>query len=543
MKKLLTLYFFCCLILCQSGAHAQKDVPETVRSWIAGELKKAGNQKNIKDYNNSSSFFKKDSARIVGYLKGYERSLGFSTGIVYASNELLREDYPRVIEIYEDGRFEVTIPVWHPQTYFADFKDRFIDFYIEPGQTLAIIIDWAKVSTTRHGNSSGIFYQGAGGKINNDLNTLHLNIPEYKEYDSDLKLSPADFSKKYLTLWNIANSSLTQQCTEKKIHPQAQKIAQSILNNRFGGFLFDFVRHREYKKREDSTSANLQIPVHDSYYSFLKRIDLNDLSLMVAKEFSSFINRYEYGKPYNDAMKLGNKISVTGLDKEKQALRITDSLVLANYGTNNNLVYKVAGLRRLPFVLKYSFQGESKDSRKSFLSYFKEQQPNSFFKNEAEIALQKVEAMEAGTGYSIPQSKAGSIFKKIVDPYKGKLLFVDFWATTCGPCVSGIKYMKDTRAKYKDNADFSFLFITSEDESPKKDYEKFVKEQELVNTVILNIDDYRYLRELFRFNGIPRYAVISAEGLVLNDNFEMYNFNYSLGKLLPKYAQMPVAKE
>ena len=542
MKKLLALYFFCCLSLCQSGVQAQKDVPETVRSWITGELKKAKNQTLIKEYN-SNSFFKKDSARIVGYLKGYERSLGFSTGIVYASNELLREDYPRVIEIYEDGRFEVTIPIWHPRTYFAEFKDRFIDFYVEPGQTLALIIDWPRVSTVHHGNSSGIFYQGIGGDINNDLNKLHLGIPEYKEYSSDLKLSPADFSKKYLDLWSNANNNLTQQCVDKKTHRQAQKIAQSILNNRFGSYLFDFVRVREYEKEKDSTNTNLQTAIPDSYYGFLKRIDLNDLSLMVSKEFSLFINRYEYGKPYSEAMRLGNNMSTTGLNKVKQASQLTDSLVLANYGANNNLVCKVADLRRLSFVLKYSFQGESKDSRKSFVSYFKEQQPNSFFKNEAEIALQKVKAMESGTGYSISQSKAGSILKKIVEPYKGKLLFVDFWATTCGPCVSGIKYMKDTRAKYKDNPDFNFLFITSEDESPKKDYEKFVKEQELANTVILNIDDYRYLRELFRFNGIPRYVLISAEGLVLNDNFEMYNFNYSLGKLLPKYAQMPVVKE
>ena len=135
------------------------------------------------------------------------------------------------------------------------------------------------------------------------------------------------------------------------------------------------------------------------------------------------------------------------------------------------------------------------------------------------------------TAYSLPTGKATEVFRKITDPFKGKILFVDFWATTCGPCVGGIKAMKETREKYKDNPDFDFLFITDERSTPEEDYKKFIGEQEMKNTFRLTEDDFNYLRELFKFNGIPRYVVIDKEGKVLNGDFEMWNFETELTKM------------
>ena len=76
------------------------------------------------------------------------------------------------------------------------------------------------------------------------------------------------------------------------------------------------------------------------------------------------------------------------------------------------------------------------------------------------------------------------------------------------------------------------MFITDERSSPIKRYTKFVNDQELKNIYRLPLDDYNYLRELFKFNGIPRYVVIDKKGDVLNDDFPMYNFSYELKKIL-----------
>ena len=92
--------------------------------------------------------------------------------------------------------------------------------------------------------------------------------------------------------------------------------------------------------------------------------------------------------------------------------------------------------------------------------------------------------------------------------------------------------MKEIRKKYEGNKDFEFVFITEDAASPTADYRKFVKEQELKNAFIVLTDDFQYLRELFKFNGIPRYVVIDKNGKVLNDNFAMHNFESELAGVL-----------
>ena len=62
-------------------------------------------------------------------------------------------------------------------------------------------------------------------------------------------------------------------------------------------------------------------------------------------------------------------------------------------------------------------------------------------------------------------------------------------------------------------------------------YDEFIKEQDMVKTYRLPDDDFKYLRQLFNFNGIPRYVLISKEGKVLNNDFPMYNLESELVKL------------
>ena len=130
---------------------------------------------------------------------------------------------------------------------------------------------------------------------------------------------------------------------------------------------------------------------------------------------------------------------------------------------------------------------------------------------------------ESQAAYQLPDTYEANIFKELIAPFKGKILLVDFWATTCGPCISSIRQHKTLRERYKDSPDVDFVFITSENESPLSAYNNFVNEQELTHTYRLTADQYRYMRQLFRFNGIPRYVLVDREGKIIDDNFSSHN--------------------
>ena len=102
--------------------------------------------------------------------------------------------------------------------------------------------------------------------------------------------------------------------------------------------------------------------------------------------------------------------------------------------------------------------------------------------------------------------------------------------------------------------DVDFVFITSEELSPLGAYNNFVKEQELTHTYRINADQYRYLRQLFRFNGIPRYVLVDKEGNMLDDNAIISNLERRLveaymklsptaQKFLIEYAEKLISDE
>ena len=53
------------------------------------------------------------------------------------------------------------------------------------------------------------------------------------------------------------------------------------------------------------------------------------------------------------------------------------------------------------------------------------------------------------------------------------------------------------------------------------------------NLFRLSEDEYNYLRQLFRFNGIPRYVMLNRDGDVIDDDFPGHSAKTELQKLLP----------
>ncbi|UJH92107.1 TlpA family protein disulfide reductase [Antarcticibacterium sp. 1MA-6-2] len=224
-----------------------------------------------------------------------------------------------------------------------------------------------------------------------------------------------------------------------------------------------------------------------------------------------------------------------------------DSVMANHFNLRNDLIYDITKTRSL----KYDVENRITDADQAY-KYWNELSAtieNDFLKKEGErIVLSKFPKKEIkanGENSSpimavksvtipLPEGKPKKLFYEIADKYKGKIVFIDFWATTCGPCVGTIKSMKDTRKKYKNNPDFEFVFITDEAQSPLEYYNKFTKEQEMTNLHRVDTDIYNRFRQLFQFNGIPRYVVLNKKGELIDGNFPMHNFTSKLPDILEK---------
>jgi len=158
-----------------------KETPAEVLTWIEDELAKSGRE-TLMDFE-ACEFFISDTARLIGYIQGYDPRAGFSTGMVYANNVITREDYPVVIQIHEDGRFEGVIPMNYPEYSSVWFGRQNISFYIQPGQTLVMLLDWEEFRMAdRLRNETYKFkntrFQGVTADINSELSAFHSQLPQ-----------------------------------------------------------------------------------------------------------------------------------------------------------------------------------------------------------------------------------------------------------------------------------------------------------------------------------------------------------------------------
>lgn len=122
--------------------------------------------------------------------------------------------------------------------------------------------------------------------------------------------------------------------------------------------------------------------------------------------------------------------------------------------------------------------------------------------------------------YELPNDERGRIIKDIIEPYKGKVILLDFWGTSYGLCRIHIEESAEERRRNLEHPDFKRIFISSPVDSWKADYDKYVERHLADETnVWLSESAYRKIQDLFSYSGLPRYVLIDRNGKVLHDDF------------------------
>lgn len=107
------------------------------------------------------------------------------------------------------------------------------------------------------------------------------------------------------------------------------------------------------------------------------------------------------------------------------------------------------------------------------------------------------------TVYKAQQTNVPSIkyeeLEKRIQQEKDKLLVVNFWATTCAPCVKELPYFMEINKKYSGNPKFKMILVSLDRLVDKERVTKFIKNKNLTAEVIL-LDDIKRMN-----TWIPRF--------------------------------------
>ena len=108
-----------------------------------------------------------------------------------------------------------------------------------------------------------------------------------------------------------------------------------------------------------------------------------------------------------------------------------------------------------------------------------------------------------------PMNKGDSIFQRIIKPYKGNVLYIDFWERSCSPCLATMLQMRDEVEANKDKP-VKYLYIT--DNTPEE-CRSFLESNNIRGEHIhITSSEWGYLREKFQFSGIPFVLIFDKDG-------------------------------
>lgn len=113
--------------------------------------------------------------------------------------------------------------------------------------------------------------------------------------------------------------------------------------------------------------------------------------------------------------------------------------------------------------------------------------------------------------------EADGLFQELIKPYKGKVIYVDFWGTWCSPCRENMKYANQLKEKLKGE---EVVFMYFANNSPEESWKNIIKQLNLTGE---NVVHYRLpeaqqgmLERKFSVKKFPTYMLINKEGNVIN---------------------------
>ena len=433
---------------------------------------------------------------------------------------IVRKEKTSVIEFKPDGTFSINVYVPYPMFLLVYPMGT---AYACPGDTVNITID-----TSKKTKEEGVTFDGTG--LGGEITRLIKQIDDkYCKFDWSNKVY--EKGPDSLMIWKDEQVAQLDELVRQinaglpelaGCSPLASDILHThILASRLE-HINDYYMRGEDILREDST-INREA-YWQQYFSFVapraKHLTDNPLLMIAGDEF--FFNRIEYYLfrpmhtarvmdyiPFNYDPEIAETIAKEKHVYSRESRRnVMNGLQEKLHLSPTNFSWQVCRLRDIFTVLKWyktDFDAAAEDIAQALSSITHPE----LIRRAVLTYRDYVKENEIKVVEDKPMTKGDSIFQRIIEPYKGNVLYVDFWEMSCSPCRATMLHMRDQVEAHKDKP-IKYLYIT--DDTPEH-CKSFLEPNNIKGEHIhITRAEWGYLQEKFQFTGIPFVLLFDKQG-------------------------------
>ena len=130
------------------------------------------------------------------------------------------------------------------------------------------------------------------------------------------------------------------------------------------------------------------------------------------------------------------------------------------------------------------------------------------------------------------------ILRKIIEPYKGRLIYVDIWGTWCGPCKEALSHSQEL---YEQLKDYDIVYLYLANRSSEESWKNVIKEYNLTgeNCVHYNLpaDQQSAIEHYLSVNSFPTYKLIDKDGSIHDLDWLHHENLGAFKKIIEKFNQ------
>jgi thiol-disulfide isomerase/thioredoxin len=146
---------------------------------------------------------------------------------------------------------------------------------------------------------------------------------------------------------------------------------------------------------------------------------------------------------------------------------------------------------------------ELEEMRKGNLSYIKEK----------EDLRKELTGIQSPSFEGYENNKGGT---SSLSDFKGKYVYVDVWATWCGPCKAEIPSLKKVEKAYE-GKNIEFLSISVDAIKDKEAWKTMIAEKEMGGVQLFATNSWKSeFVTNYKINGIPRFILIGPDGTIIS---------------------------
>jgi thiol-disulfide isomerase/thioredoxin len=263
---------------------------------------------------------------------------------------------------------------------------------------------------------------------------------------------------------------------------------------------------RENNIEEDS----LELPI--DYYDLLEKCNLNDCSIISSRhaDFLYDYCRWALSNP-RDSVTMANDFFhsqgiVAGAKILLRMIRRNTSGFTQNLALTKFYLDAIEGKQLNEFEALY-------DSTLIIDPFFKTIIVAEYAKLKEYMANQLTEGANIR---SIKSSVVKDLIDTLITKYTGRIVYVDFWAPWCSPCMGEMPFSKKLQEDFK-NKEVVFLYLANR--CTEASWKATIANEELTGEhILLTNDQFATLGAEFGITGIPHYVLINKKGNIVSKN-------------------------